>query len=58
VSVLLLQVAAHEARRAGGAKAAADKGKGKAPAGLSSGPFCSELEAEVTGFALCAAMLV
>jgi hypothetical protein len=45
-----LQVAAHEARRAGGAKAAADKGKGKAPAGLSSGPFCSELEAEVSGY--------
>jgi hypothetical protein len=44
----VLQVAAHEARRSGGVKpAAADKGKGKAPAGLSSGPFYSELEAEV-----------
>uniref|UniRef100_A0A383WCP9 Cytosine-specific methyltransferase n=1 Tax=Tetradesmus obliquus TaxID=3088 RepID=A0A383WCP9_TETOB len=44
---VLGQVAAHEARRGGGAKAAADKGKGKAPAGLSSGPFYSELEAEL-----------
>jgi hypothetical protein len=48
--VNLLQVAAHEARRADGSKAAADKGKGKAPAGLSSGPFYSELEAEVRHF--------
>jgi hypothetical protein len=46
VSDLLPQVSAHEARRAGGSKAA-DKGKGKGPAGLSSGPFYSELEAEV-----------
>lgn len=43
---VLGQLAAHEQRK-GGAAAAGDKGKGKAPAGVTSGPFCTELEAEV-----------
>lgn len=43
---VLGQVAAHQKRK-GGAVAATDKGKGKAPAGVTAGPFCAELEAEV-----------
>lgn len=46
---VLGQLAAHEARKSGGTAAAkADMGKGKAPAGVTGGPFCSELEAEVS----------
>jgi hypothetical protein len=46
---VLGQVAEFEARKTGAAEttAGADKGKGKAPAGVASGPFCSELQAEV-----------
>eukprot|EP00878_Enallax_costatus_P030274 GHUV01032949.1.p1 GENE.GHUV01032949.1~~GHUV01032949.1.p1 ORF type:complete len:574 (+),score=238.91 GHUV01032949.1:1551-3272(+) len=43
---VLGQVAAHEKTK-GAANAAADKGKGKAPAGVTAGPFCAELEAEL-----------
>lgn len=42
---VLSQVTAHDKRNGGAA--ADDKGKGKAPAGISSGPFCTELQAEV-----------
>eukprot|EP00879_Flechtneria_rotunda_P032023 GHRR01035170.1.p1 GENE.GHRR01035170.1~~GHRR01035170.1.p1 ORF type:complete len:411 (+),score=190.01 GHRR01035170.1:418-1650(+) len=45
---VLAQIAAHETRKAGPAAAAAgDKSKGKAAAELTSGPFCSELQAEL-----------